>query len=38
MQKRNAVDWLLYSSIALMAFSLLGFIYLLWQIYRMAAK
>src|SRR5437667_11786813 len=37
MQKRT-VDSLLYSSIALLAFSILGFIYFLWQIYRMAAK
>jgi len=31
MQKRT-VDSLLYSSIALLAFSILGFIYFLWQI------
>jgi hypothetical protein len=37
MQKRN-VDSLLYGSIALLAFSILGFIYLLWQTYRMAAR
>src|SRR5437899_10688472 len=37
MQKRH-VDSLLYSSIALLAFSILGFIYLLWQTYRMSAK
>jgi len=37
MQKRT-VDSLLYSSIALLAFSILGFIYFLWQIYRMTAK
>jgi hypothetical protein len=37
MQKRH-VDSLLYSSIALLAFSILGCIYLLWETYRMAAK
>jgi len=37
MQKRH-VDSLLYSSIALLAFSTLGFVYLLWETYRMAAK
>jgi hypothetical protein len=37
MQKRT-VDSLLYSSTALLAFSILGFIYLLWETYRMAAK
>jgi hypothetical protein len=37
MQKRD-VDWLLYRSIALLAFSILGFIYLLWRTYMMAAK
>ena len=37
MQKRR-VDSLLYGSIVLLAFSILGFIYLLWQTYRMAAK
>jgi hypothetical protein len=36
MQKR-AADYLLYSSIALLAFSILGFIYFLWETYRMAA-
>jgi hypothetical protein len=29
--------YLLYSSIALLAFSILGFVYLLWETYRMAA-
>jgi len=37
MQKRS-LDSLLYGTIALLAFSILGFIYLLWQTYRMAAK
>jgi hypothetical protein len=37
MQKRH-VDSLLYSSITLLAFSILGFLYLLWETYRMAAK
>ena len=37
MQKRT-VDSLLYSSIALLAFSILGFVYLLWETYGMAAK
>jgi len=37
MQKRH-VDSLLYGAIALLTFSILGFIYLLWQTYRMAAK
>jgi hypothetical protein len=36
MQKRT-VDSFLCSAIALLAFSILGFIYLLWQTYRMAA-
>jgi len=37
MQKRS-LDSLLYGTIALLAFSILGFICLLWQTYRMAAK
>jgi len=37
MQKRH-VDSLLYGSIALLAFSILGFVYLLWQTYTMAGK
>jgi hypothetical protein len=37
MQKRS-LDSLLYGTITLLAFSILGFIYLLWQTYRMAAK
>ena len=36
MQKRS-VDYLLFSSIALLAFSILGFIYFLWETYRMTA-
>jgi hypothetical protein len=37
MQKRH-VDSLLYGSIVLLASSILGFIYLLWQTYRMAVR
>lgn len=37
MQKRS-IDSLLYGTIALLAFSILGFIYLLWQTYGMATK
>jgi hypothetical protein len=37
MQKRH-VDSLLYGSIALLTSSILGFIYLLWETYGMAAK
>jgi hypothetical protein len=35
--RKRIVDSVLYSAIALLAFSILGFIYLLWQTYRMAA-
>jgi len=37
MQKRH-VDSLLYGSIALLVFSILGFVYLVRQTYTMAAK
>jgi hypothetical protein len=36
--QKHSVDSLLYGSIALLTFSILGFIYLLWETYRMAAK
>jgi hypothetical protein len=36
MQKRW--DWLLYGSIALLAFSILGFSYILWQTYAITLK
>ena len=36
MQKRS--DWLLYGSIALLAYSILGFGYILWQAYAVTLR
>jgi hypothetical protein len=38
MQRHLHVDWLLYGSIALLAFSVLGFAYRLWQVYITITK
>jgi hypothetical protein len=38
MERRLHVDWLLCGSIALLAFSVLGFAYRLWQVYITIAK
>jgi hypothetical protein len=38
MQRRSQIDWLLCGSVGLLAFSILGLAYRLWQNYSMAAR
>jgi len=38
MQKRLHFDWLLYGTIALLGSSILGWLYVLWQTYKMTAR